>query len=439
MADVNNMKLDAHWLPFTDNKAFRGCPRLLQAARGMFYETVDGHELLDMTAGLWCSNLGHGRRRIADAIHRAACRLDYAPSFSHSHPAAFELAERLARIAPGTLNHVFFTSSGSEAVDTALKIALACHVAGGRSGKKMFISRERAYHGVNFGGTAAGGIPSNTRTYGRWTAVDHLPHTLDIERNAFSRGVPRHGAERAEALVDLVNLHGAENIAAVIVEPIAGAGGVIVPPAGYLKRLREICDEHGLLLIFDEVVCAFGRVGSFTAAEEFGVLPDMICSAKGLTSGTAPMGAVFCSDEIYDSVMAASDTGIEFWHGYTYSAHPIACAAALACLEIYEEEGLFTRVNEGIGRSFEDAAHGLRDLPGVVDVRNYGLLAAIEFAAGQDGVPVGSKLFAAAWERGLLVRGAGNCVILSPPLVIEEAHLEQFARLFRETAESVSL
>lgn len=431
------MKLSAHWMPFTANKAFKKNPRLLESSSGMYWTTAQGNRLLDMTSGLWCTNLGHSRPEIAEAMYASAKQLGYVPSFNLGHRASFELAERLTSLAPGNLDYVFFTNSGSEAVDTALKIALAYQVARGQAGRKMFISRERAYHGVNFGGTAAGGIPINTRTYGRWAAVDYLPHTLDIARNAFSRGLPPFGIEKADELENLINLHGAENIAAVIVEPIAGAGGMIVPPPGYLKRLREICTKYDILLIFDEVVCGFGRVGSFTAAIEFDVTPDMFTSAKGLTSGAVPMGAVFCADTIYDTVTARGE-GIEFWHGYTYSAHPIACAAALACLDIYEGEGLFTRANQGIGSYFETALHSLRDLPGVIDIRNYGLLGAVEFEARPaDETPTGTQIFAKAWDNGLMVRGAGSAIILSPPLILEESHIDEFIDKLRRSALAV--
>ena len=373
------MKLSAHWSPFTSNKVFNQQPRMVESAKGMYWKTDQGKQVLDMTAGLWCTNLGHGREKVSEAIYAASKKLDYAPSFSFGHQGSFELAERLTDIAPGNLDHVFFTNSGSESVDTALKMALAYHVACGNGGKKMFIGRERGYHGVNFGGTATGGINANTRAFGRWGNVDHLSDILDLENNAFSRGLPENGVEKAEELARLVDFHGADNIAALIVEPIQGAGGVIIPPEGYLKRLREICTQHNILLIFDEVVCAFGRTGSFTAAEEFDVLPDIMTMAKGLTSGIIPMGAVLCSSTIYDAVVNQSPNGIEFFHGYTYSAHPTACAAALACLDIYQEEGLFTRANEGIGQYFEQVLHRLKEIGGVTDIRNYGLVGAVQF------------------------------------------------------------
>lgn len=432
------MSLNSHWMPFTSNKAFISKPRMLKSAKGMYWSNDRDQQVLDMTAGLWCSNLGHGRQEIAEAIYQSAKILDYAPSFGFGHPGAFELAQRLADLAPGDLNHTFFTNSGSEAVDTAMKMALAYHAARGQKGRKIFVGRERGYHGVNFGGTAAGGIASYTRVFGRWGEVHHISDVLDIELNAFSRGLPRHGVEKADELEHLINFHGAENVAAMITEPIQGAGGVIIPPQGYLERLREICTKYGVLLIFDEIVCAFGRTGSFTASQEFAVQPDIMTIAKGLTSGTMPMGAVVCSNEIYTNVVLNSAVGIEFSHGYTYSAHPTACAAALACLDIYEREGLFTRANEGIGQYFEDTLHSLQDLPGVVDIRNYGLLGAVEFEASSEAIPIGVKIFAAAWESGLMVRGLGSAVVVSPPLTVEESHIDEFADKLRKAVHSIS-
>jgi len=432
------MRLDAHWMPFTSNKAFINNPRMLQSAKDMYWVSDKGKNILDMTAGLWCTNLGHGRKQVAEAMYASATNLDYAPSFGFGHSGSFELAERLADMAPGNLNHVFFTNSGSESVDTALKMALAYQVSRGLAGKKMFIGRERAYHGVNFGGTATGGISNNSRAFGRLSNVDHLSDILDIEHNAFSRGLPEFGAEKAEKLDHLLNFHGADNVAAVIVEPIQGAGGVIVPPKGYLKRLREICTRHDVLLIFDEVVTAFGRTGSFTAAQEFDVTPDIMTIAKGLTSGVVPMGAVFCSDTIYKSVVTEAPVGIEFWHGYTYSAHPLACAVASACLDIYEDEKLFTRANEGIGQYFEQVLHGLRDLDGVVDIRNYGLLGAIEFEPTADPIPTGVKVFLQAWENGLMVRGLGDTIVVSPPLIVENSHIDEFEEIIRKSFSEVS-
>lgn len=430
------MLLDNHWMPFTANKNFKSAPRMIQSAEGMYWTCDQGRSILDMTAGLWCTNLGHSRTQVAEAIFRSAQTLDYAPSFNFGHSNSFVLAERLANLCPGDLNRAFFTTSGSEAVDTALKIALSYQVARGKSGKKMIISRELAYHGVNLGGTAIGGISVNTRNYSRWASVDLLPHTLDIERNAFSRGLPEFGIERAEVLKQLIDLHGAENIAAVIVEPISGAGGVIIPPPGYLQRLRELCTEHDILLIFDEVVCAFGRTGSFTAAQEFNVTPDMMTMAKGLTSGVVPMGAVMVDDEIYNTIIDSSE-GIEFFHGYTYSAHPLACAAALACLDIYEKENLFTRARNGVGKYLEQVLHRLKDLPGIIDIRNYGLLGAVQFESREGELPMGSQVFAKAWENGLMVRGAGDSIIVSPPLILEEAHIDEFSEKIWQSIKSI--
>ena len=420
------MRMSAHWSPFTSNKAFNSNPRMLHAADGMYFTADDERRVLDMTAGLWCSNLGHGRKRVADAMHGATTRLDYAPSFGFGHPASFELAERLTDLAPGRLDHAFFTNSGSESVDTALKIALAYHAVRQQRGKTIFIGRERGYHGVNLGGTSMGGISANTQAFGRWGQTLHLPDVLDIERNAFSRGLPQYGAEKADALEDLITLHGADHIAAVIVEPIQGAGGVILPPVNYLRKIREICTRYDILLIFDEVVCGFGRTGSFTAADEFSVQPDIMTLAKGLTNGVVPMGAVLCRDDIYETVVNQSPTGIELFHGYTYSAHPIACAAADACLDIYEEEQLFSRANTGIGNVFRKALHEFEACEAVVDVRSYGFLGAIEFADTGTDIPAGVAIAAAAWDNGLMVRGLGNAIVVSPPLVLEDNHIAEF-------------
>ena len=431
------MNLDAHWMPFTPNQSFKAAPRMISSAQGMYYTTVDGDQILDMSAGLWCSNLGHGRQRIAEAMYQTARQLDYCPSFNFGHPLAFELAERLAQQSPADLKHVFFTTSGSSSVDTALKLTLAYHRAVGQASRQLFVARERAYHGVNLGGTAVGGITGNTREYGTWGNVDYIPHTLDIDRNAFSKGLPEFGIELADDLERRVALHGAENVAAVIVEPIAGAGGMILPPRGYLKRLREICDEHGILLIFDEVICAFGRVGAFSGSIEFDVIPDLYTTAKGLTSGTIPMGAVFCSHKIHDAIMQSTKDGIEFRHGYTYSAHPVACAAALACLDIYEEEALFTRASGQISRYLEQVLHNLKDLEYVIDIRNYGLLGAIEFEPQDPATPLGDRIFAEAWNQGLMIRGLGNMVIVSPPLTIEQGHIDEFAEKLWQSIRTV--
>ncbi|HEX4388581.1 MAG TPA: aspartate aminotransferase family protein [Steroidobacteraceae bacterium] len=418
--------LEALWMPFTANRQFKAKPRLLARASGMYYWTPDGRQILDAGAGLWCVNAGHGRREITQAVANQLETLDYAPPFQMGHPPAFALANALVKIAPRGLDHVFFTNSGSESVDTALKIALAWHRVRGEGTRTRLIGRERAYHGVGFGGISVGGIPANRKV---WSAtlvpgVDHLPHTHDLAKNAFSRGVPEHGAHLADELERLVALHDASNIAAVIVEPIAGSTGVLIPPRGYLQRLREICDRNGILLIFDEVITGFGRTGAPFAAQEFGVLPDMITLAKGLTNGSVPMGGVLVSKAVYDAFMQGPD-GIELFHGYTYSAHPTACAAGLATLGIYEREGLLTRAKL-LSRQWEEAAHALRELPHVIDVRNYGLILGLELA-GITGKP-GARafdVFVKCFERGLLVRQAGDIIALSPPLVVEPAQIDQ--------------
>jgi len=423
---LTRSELEALWLPFTANRQFKANPRMLARASGMYYWTADGRKILDGTAGLWCVNAGHARREIAQAVAAQLETLDFGPTFQMAHPLAFQLANQLVRIAPSGLDHVFFTNSGSEAVDTALKIALAFHRMRGAGTRTRLIGRERAYHGVGFGGISVGGIVPNRRT---WSAalipgVDHLPHTHDLARNAFSRGMPEHGAELADELEGIIALHDASNIAAVIVEPLAGSTGVLLPPRGYLQRLREICDRHGILLIFDEVITGFGRTGSAFAAQEFGVRPDMITMAKGLTNGCIPMGGVLLSKAIYEAFMQGPD-GIELFHGYTYSAHPAACAAGLATLGLYEREGLLTRA-ASLGKYWEDAAHALRGLPHVIDVRNYGLILGLELEpiAGKVGTR-GYEVFTRCFERGVLVRQTGDVIALSPPLIVEKAQIDQ--------------
>ena len=430
-AALTRADLEALWLPFTDNRQFKAKPRLLAKASGMHYWTPEGRQVLDAVAGLWCVNAGHGRREITEAVAAQLETMDYAPPFQMAHPQAFALANELVKIAPKGLDHVFFTNSGSESVDTALKIALAYHRVRGQGTRTRFIGRERGYHGVGFGGISVGGISTNRKT---WSAVllpgvDHLPHTHDLARNAFSRGLPEHGAELANELEKLVALHDASNIAAVIVEPLAGSTGVLLPPRGYLKRLREICDKHGILLIFDEVITGFGRTGSAFAAEEFGVKPDMITLAKGLTNGCVPMGGVLVTKDIYDSFMQGPD-GIELFHGYTYSAHPVACAAGLATLGIYQRDGLLTRAKT-LARQWEDAAHALRGLPHVIDIRTYGLILGLELEplAGKPGARA-YEVFTKCFERGVLVRQTADIIAMSPPLIVEPAQIEQmFATL----------
>jgi beta-alanine--pyruvate transaminase len=425
-APLSRSDLEAFWMPFTANRQFKAKPRLLAKASGMHYWTPEGRKILDGVAGLWCVNAGHGRREITEAVASQLETMDYAPPFQMGHPPAFALANQLVKIAPAGLERVFFTNSGSEAVDTALKIALAWHRARGEASRTRLIGRERGYHGVGFGGISVGGIAPNRRT---WSAnlipgVDHLPHTHDPARNAFSRGQPQHGAQLADELERLVALHDASNIAAVIVEPIAGSTGVVLPPRGYLQRLREICSRHGILLIFDEVITGFGRTGSPFAAQEFGVTPDLITLAKGLTNGCVPMGAVLVSKAVYETFMQGPE-GIELFHGYTYSAHPVACAAGLAALAIYEREGLLTRAKSLAGY-WEAAAHALRALPHVADIRNYGLILGLELESipGKPGAR-GFDVFTRCFERGVLVRQTGDIIALSPPLIIEQSQIDE--------------
>ncbi|MFU8820394.1 MAG: aspartate aminotransferase family protein [Gammaproteobacteria bacterium] len=420
-------ELAAYWMPFTANRQFKHRPRLLSGANGMYYSTPDQRQVLDATAGLWCCNAGHGRSHIAEAVKSQLDRLDYAPSFQMGHPLAFELAERLVAIAPDPLKHVFYTNSGSESVDTALKIALAYHRARGDGQRTRLIGREKGYHGVGFGGMSVGGMVNNRKAFGAMLpGVDHLRHTLDIGRNAFSRGLPAHGAELADDLERLVALHDASTIAAVIVEPIAGSAGVILPAHGYLERLREICTRHGILLIFDEVITGFGRVGKAFAAERLGITPDLMTTAKGLTNGAIPMGAVFATDAVHDAFMQGPEPLIELFHGYTYSGHPAACAAALATLDLYEEEQLFQRAID-LGGYWEDALHGLRELPNVIDIRNFGLVGAVELAPRHDapGARAYDVFTDCFHNRDMLVRCAGDVIALSPPLILEREHIDQ--------------
>ena len=419
--------LEAFWMPFSDNRYFKANPRLLASAKGMFYQTPDGRDVLDGTAGLWCVNAGHSREPIVEAIREQAGRLDFAPTFNLGHPLAFKLAARVGSLMPGDLDRIFFANSGSEAVDSALKIALAYHRVRGQGSRTRLIGRERGYHGVGFGGISVGGIGPNRRTFGPGLpGSDHLPHTHDLAHNAFSHGQPEHGANLADALEGLVNLHGADTIAAVIVEPMAGSTGVLVPPKGYLERLREICTRHGILLIFDEVITGFGRLGAATAAERFGVTPDMITLAKGITNAAVPMGAVACSRGIYDTVTGAmaDAAGIELFHGYTYSAHPLACAAALATLDLYRDEALFERVRSLEGQ-WAAAVHSLAGRRHVIDIRNFGLVAGIELAP-RDGAPGARAMeaFRTLFDTGLLVRVTGDIIALSPPLIVLETQIE---------------
>jgi beta-alanine--pyruvate transaminase len=432
--------LDAFWMPYTANRQFKANPRLLVRAAGMSYWTADGAEVLDAVAGLWCVNAGHGRREITEAVTRQLGTMEYAPAFQMGHPIAFELANRLAAIAPPGLDRIFFTNSGSESVDTALKIAIAYHRARGAGQRTRFIGRERGYHGVGFGGMSVGGIVNNRKIFGSsmLPGVDHLSHTLDIEHNAYSRGLPHWGMHLANELERLIALHDASTIAAVIVEPISGSAGVILPPVGYLKRLREICEKHEILLIFDEVITGFGRIGKPFASQAFDVTPDLMTTAKGLTNGAVPMGAVFAHRKIYDALMQGPENAIELFHGYTYSAHPVACAAALATLDVYTKEGLLTRA-ASLAPEWESAVHSLRGLPHVIDVRNYGLIGAVELEPRQ-GKPGARafEVFLKCFERGVMVRQTGDTIALSPPLIIEPKHVarivETLAAVIRETA-----
>ncbi|MDH0728832.1 aspartate aminotransferase family protein [Stutzerimonas stutzeri] len=421
------------WMPFTANRQFKASPRLLERAEGMYYTASDGRQVLDGTAGLWCCNAGHGRREISEAVSKQIARMDFAPTFQMGHPLPFELAEKLAAISPEGLNRVFFTNSGSESADTALKIALAYQRAIGQGSRTRLIGRELAYHGVGFGGMSVGGMANNRRAFGPMLpGVDHLPHTLDLQRNAFSKGLPQHGVERADELERLVTLHGAENIAAVIVEPMSGSAGVILPPVGYLQRLREITAKHGILLIFDEVITGFGRVGEAFAAQRWGVTPDILTCAKGLTNGAIPMGAVFVADRLYDAFMQGPESVIEFFHGYTYSGHPVACAAALATQQIYQQENLFQKAID-LEPYWQEALFSLRDLPNVIDIRTVGLVAGVQFAAHADGVGKrGYEVFRECFENGLLVRASGDTIALSPALIVEKAEIDQMMELLAD-------
>jgi beta-alanine--pyruvate transaminase len=432
--------LEAFFMPFTANRQFKSRPRLLVEAEGMWFKDQEGRRILDGTAGLWCVNAGHGRKPIVEAVQRQVAKLDFAPTFQMGHPLAFEAAARLAYMLPQPLDHVFFTNSGSEAVDTALKIALAYHRVRGEGTRTRLIGRERGYHGVGFGGISVGGISPNRKFFGPLLAgVDHLPHTHLPEKNAFSKGEPAHGAHLADELERIVALHDASTVAAVIVEPVAGSTGVLVPPKGYLQRLREICTKHGILLIFDEVITGFGRLGTSFAVEHFGVMPDMITCAKGVSNGTIPMGGVVLTRDIYDAFMnSAAENTIELFHGYTYSGHPVAAAAAIATMDLYKSEGLFERAKE-LAPYWEDAIHSLKGLPNVIDLRNIGLVGAIELES-MPGKPTKRAFdaFLKAWEKGVLIRTTGDIIALSPPLIIEKKEIDQLigtvAEVLKEAA-----
>ena len=438
-ADASALTLEHFWMPFTANRQFKQAPRLLVAAKDMHYMTHDGRQVLDGTAGLWCVNAGHCRAPIVEAVQKQAATMDFAPTFQMGHPVVFEAATAVAQVAPAGMDRVFFTNSGSESVDTAMKIALAFHRARGEPSRRLIIGRERGYHGVNFGGTAVGGIPGNRKTFPQLMAiVDHLRSTHDLTRNAFARGVPAHGAEFADELERLVTLHDPSNVAAVIVEPVAGSTGVLLPPRGYLERLREICTRHGILLIFDEVITGFGRLGAPFAADFFRVRPDMMTVAKAINNAAVPMGAVIVDNRIHDAVIEATPVGgIELMHGYTYSGHPLAAAAVVATQKLYRDEDLFAR-GAAMAPVFEDAVHSLRDARHVMDIRNLGLVAGIELEP-RPGSPGkrGYEAFVRCFEAGVMVRTTGDIIAMSPPLIIEKSHIDQLVTTIAGVLKSV--
>ena len=431
------LSLDEYWMPFTSNRDFKRDPKIVVRAEGMYYWNDRGERLIDASSGLFCVNAGHGRKEIADAVGAQLRELDFVAPFTRGHPKQFQLAARVAELTPGDLNRIFFVNSGSEAVDSAMKVALAYHQARGQPGRTMFVSRERAYHGVNFGGVALSGIVNNRRRYGPGVAgVVHMRHT-HLKENYFTRGEPATGAELADDLTRFVNLHGAENIAACFVEPIAGSTGCLVPPRGYLARLREICDAHGILLVFDEVITGFGRTGQPFAAQSFGVTPDIMTMAKGITNAAQPMGALAISERVHDAIMGAAQEGaIEFFHGYTYSGHPAACAAGLATLDIYRNEGLFER-GRALSPYFLDAIFGLKGLPAITDIRGYGMFATIDLAPdgapGRRGHVFQKKLF----ENGLHLKATGDSALIAPPLIAEKEHVDMIADILRKTLATI--
>ena len=430
--------MDSYWMPFTGNRYFKENPRVIHRAKGMYCWSHDGRKMLDMVAGLWCCNAGHCDPRIVKAIQDQAADLDYAMAFQLGHPKAFELASKLTNLAPEGIDHAFFVNSGSEAVDTAMKMTLAYHRIRGQGERTRFIGRERGYHGVGFGGISVGGMSPNRKMFSAMLpGVDHLPHTHHLEHNAFSRGLPSWGEHLADELENIIALHDPSNIAGVIVEPIAGSAGVLLPPQGYLKKIREICTKHGIMLIFDEVICAFGRTGDAFAAKRFDVTPDIMTTAKGLTSGTVPMGAVLTKGDIYDTFMTGPDGAIEFFHGYTYSGHPLAAAAACATLDVYAEDDLFNRALS-LEDTFADALHSLKDEPYVIDIRNYGLIGAVELTP-IEGKPTARamSIFRECYDQGLIIRTTGDTVAFSPPLIVKESQIEQTVEIIRATLRSL--
>ena len=439
MKSQENLNLDNYWLPFTPNKKFKANPRLLTSAKGMYYKSDDGRDVLDGIAGLWCTNAGHCHPKIVAAVQNQAAELDYATAFNMSHPKAFELAEKVSSLTPKGLDRIFYGNSGSEAVETAMKVALAYHASKGDGQKTKFVGREKGYHGVNFGGVSVGGLTPNRKSFGPLLpGIDHMPHTWDTEHMAFSKGQPEWGLHLADELEKILILQDPSTVAAVIIEPVTGSGGVIVPPVGYLERIREICTKHNVLLIFDEVITGFGRLGCCFAANRFDVRPDMITMAKGLTSAMIPMSAVAFDNSIYDQLMEGPEAMIELFHGYTYSGHPVACAAGIAALDVYEEEGLFDRAKE-MEPHFQEAIHSLKGLNQVIDIRNIGLMGAIHF--GSDRLPAtefAAKVFQHCYENNVLVRYSGEFLVLSPSLIVEKEHLDTIADALKAAITSVS-
>ena len=439
MKSQENLNLDNYWLPFTPNKKFKANPRLLTSAKGMYYKTDDDREVLDGIAGLWCTNAGHCHPKIVEAVQNQVAELDYATAFNMSHPKAFELAEKISSLTPEGLDRIFYGNSGSEAVETAMKVALAYHASKGEGQRTKFIGREKGYHWVNFGGVSVGGLTPNRKSFGPLLpGIDHMPHTWDVEHMAFSKGQPEWGLHLADELEKILMLQDPSTVAAVIIEPVTGSGGVIVPPKGYLERIREICTKHNVLLIFDEVITGFGRLGCCFAANRFDVRPDMITMAKGLTSAMIPMSAVAFDNSIYDQLMEGPEAMIELFHGYTYSGHPVACAAGIATLDVYEEEGLFDNA-KAMEPHFEEAIHSLKGLNQVIDIRNIGLMGAIHF--GSNGLPAtefAAKVFQHCYDNNVLVRYSGEFLVLSPSLIVEPTHIEKIIEALKTAIQSVN-
>ena len=439
MKSQENLNLDNYWLPFTPNKKFKANPRLLTSAKGMYYKTDDDREVLDGIAGLWCTNAGHCHPKIVEAVQNQVAELDYATAFNMSHPKAFELAEKISSLTPEGLDRIFYGNSGSEAVETAMKVALAYHASKGEGQRTKFIGREKGYHGVNFGGVSVGGLTPNRKSFGPLLpGIDHMPHTWDAEHMAFSKGQPEWGLHLADELEKILMLQDPSTVAAVIIEPVTGSGGVIVPPKGYLERIREICTKHNVLLIFDEVITGFGRLGCCFAANRFDVRPDMITMAKGLTSAMIPMSAVAFDNSIYDQLMEGPEAMIELFHGYTYSGHPVACAAGIATLDVYEEESLFDNA-KAMEPHFEEAIHSLKGLNQVIDIRNIGLMGAIHF--GSNGLPAtefAAKVFQHCYDNNVLVRYSGEFLVLSPSLIVEPTHIEKIIEALKTAIQSVN-